>query len=284
MRSPFAARAGSVYAALVKHSLASVRRAEALEVQRGVASDRNARRDARIETIRLQRMGRGVARAQQSRMASRASLEQLSYRNLYQHALAVERERLMLEAHTSEEARRKTAAARQLRQAALENFQNDQMAMLQERLGIENEERGASAASSPPFPLVATLPPIAIRRRRVTPPAPRTPAPLHLCLVRSRHQLALTAPPACPWASGLCLRPLPLPPPLPLSLTAPPVCACVSGVLVLAAVAAAAFRERVQTAMAAKIDAEARAKAAAALKALQDQLAYNEALGAVPVV
>ena len=40
----------------VKQSLAGVRRAEALEVARGVAADRNARRDARIEKIRNERV------------------------------------------------------------------------------------------------------------------------------------------------------------------------------------------------------------------------------------
>lgn len=58
----FGARASSVYAALIKQSLAGVRRAEAIEVSRGMARDMNQRRDARIAAIRAQRIGEVRAR------------------------------------------------------------------------------------------------------------------------------------------------------------------------------------------------------------------------------
>lgn len=156
----YGARASSTYAALIKQSLAGVRRAEAIEVRplvrvtqvssltctahtllrckdsctappisktqdsrsllllglhpqvaRGVARDLNQRRDARIAAIRAQRVGEAVERAESARVARRAVKEELSYRALYTQALNLERERLLLQNATSEEARRRTLEA-----------------------------------------------------------------------------------------------------------------------------------------------------------------------------
>ena len=116
----YGARASSVYSALIKQSLAGVRRAEAIEVSRGMARDMNQRRDARIATIRAQRIGETVERAEQARMARRVAKEELSYRSLYAQALMLERDRLMLQAATEEEARRKTLETTRQRAAAIE--------------------------------------------------------------------------------------------------------------------------------------------------------------------
>ena len=137
----FGARAASTYTALVKQSIAGVRRAEALEVQRGVAAERNARRDARIEALRAQRLGGETARAEAARVARVASKEELGYRSLYAHALRLERERWLLAAATSEEARRKVLHGRRTRQAALEHFHSEQRALLVEQMQTEATER-----------------------------------------------------------------------------------------------------------------------------------------------
>ena len=63
----YGSRASSTYAALIKQSLAGVRRAEALEIARGVASSRNRQRDARIASIRENRIGMEVSRSEQAR-------------------------------------------------------------------------------------------------------------------------------------------------------------------------------------------------------------------------
>ena len=141
MNDEFGARAASAYAALVKQSIAGVRRAETLEVTRGIAADRNARRDAKIAALREQRIGSETVRAEAARIARRAAKEELGYRHLYSHALSLERERLLLEASTSEEARRKTLEGRRQRQAALEQFHVDQLSLLQEQLATEARER-----------------------------------------------------------------------------------------------------------------------------------------------
>ena len=88
MNDEFGARASSTYAALIKQSLAGVRRAEALEIARGVASTRNAQRDARINQIREQRIGAETTRAEEAREARRQAKEELKYRHLYQQARA----------------------------------------------------------------------------------------------------------------------------------------------------------------------------------------------------
>ena len=137
----YGARASSVYAALIKQSLAGVRRAEALEIARGVASTRNAQRDARIAAIREQRAGGDVLRAERARDARRAAKEELKYRNLYQQAIALERERLLLEESTGEEARRKTLAAQRKRAAARESFHMQQLELLSQQLATERQER-----------------------------------------------------------------------------------------------------------------------------------------------
>ena len=137
----FGARASSMYAALIKQSLASVRRAEAIEVSRGVARELNARRDSRIATIRSQRIGAEVKRAESARSARRAAKEELSYRSLYQHAVHLEREKIMLQEATAEEARRKTLIATRARALALENFHMEQLNMLHNQLEAERQER-----------------------------------------------------------------------------------------------------------------------------------------------
>ena len=130
-----------MYAALIKQSLAGVRRAEALEIARGVASTRNAQRDARIAAIRAQRIGSETERAEAAREARRAAKEELKYRALYQHALALERENLVLAETTGEEARRKVLEAQRKRAAALETFHMQQLDMLQAQLESERQER-----------------------------------------------------------------------------------------------------------------------------------------------
>ena len=137
----FGARAASTYSALVKQSIAGVRRAETLEVTRGVAAERNARRDARISALRQARTGAEITRSQSARAARVASKEELSYRALYAHALQLEKERLLLEVATSEEARRRILRGRRTRQAALEHFHNEQLSLLQEALATETAER-----------------------------------------------------------------------------------------------------------------------------------------------
>jgi hypothetical protein len=137
----FGARAASAYTALVKHSIAGVRRAEALEVQRGMAADRNARRDMKIEALRAQRMGVETSRQQAARDARRSSKEELGYRALYAHALTLEKERLLLAAATSEEVRRKLLHGRRTRQAALEHFETTQRELLADQLATEAAER-----------------------------------------------------------------------------------------------------------------------------------------------
>lgn len=141
LNDEFGARASSVYSSLIKQSLAGVRRAEALEVSRGVARDLNTRRDARIAAIRAQRVAGEVERAEQARLARRAAKEELSYRSLYSHAVTLERERLLLEAATGEEARRKTLQATRKRATALESFHMTQLNLLQEQLEQERQER-----------------------------------------------------------------------------------------------------------------------------------------------
>ena len=76
-----------------------------------MARDLNQRRDARIAAIRAQRVGEAVERAESARVARRAVKEELSYRALYTQALNLERERLLLQNATSEEARRRTLEA-----------------------------------------------------------------------------------------------------------------------------------------------------------------------------
>ena len=55
------------------------------------------------------------------------SKEELSYRALYQHALTLEKERLLLEESTSEEARRKTNESFRNRAAAMEKYHMEQV-------------------------------------------------------------------------------------------------------------------------------------------------------------
>lgn len=74
-------------------------------------------------------------------MARRAAKEELSYRSLYTQALNLERDRLMLQAATEEEARRKTLDATRKRAAAIETFHMEQLAMLSEQLDAEKTER-----------------------------------------------------------------------------------------------------------------------------------------------
>jgi hypothetical protein len=136
----FGARAGSGYAALIKHSLASVRRAEQLDVTRGAASDRNRQRDERIEMIRAERVSFETQRAEAARQARRAAKEELSYRALYTRAVALEKERRLLQAATAAEAQRKTLDATRRRATALESFHSQQMAMLHEQLQTEERE------------------------------------------------------------------------------------------------------------------------------------------------
>ena len=63
------------------------------QVLRGVAADRNARREDRIELIRQNRLVGDVERAKQAREARQASREELGYRQLYQQALQLEKEK-----------------------------------------------------------------------------------------------------------------------------------------------------------------------------------------------
>ena len=73
------------------------------------------------------------------RIARRSAKDELTYRALYHHALNLERERLVLEASTSEEARRKLDAAYRRRAAAAETFHNDQLGMLHDqRLALDD--------------------------------------------------------------------------------------------------------------------------------------------------
>uniref|UniRef100_A0A7S2FKH1 Uncharacterized protein n=1 Tax=Haptolina brevifila TaxID=156173 RepID=A0A7S2FKH1_9EUKA len=67
--------------------------------------------------------------------------EELGYRHLYTHAMQLEKERLMLEAATSEEGRRKILQERKRRQAALEHFHDTQLGLLQEQMSAEASER-----------------------------------------------------------------------------------------------------------------------------------------------
>ena len=69
------------------------------------------------------------------------SKEELSYRALYQHALTLEKERLLLEESTSEEARRKTNEAFRNRAAAMETFHMQQLELLSQQLETERQER-----------------------------------------------------------------------------------------------------------------------------------------------
>ena len=137
----FGARAGSMYAALVKQSLAGVRRAEALEIARGVAADRNSRRKERTERIRTERLKDDVQRSHEARLARSATKQELSYRRLYTESLALEKERMLLEGALAEEGRRKVVTERRKRQQALEYFHTSQLEMLQEQLGVEAQER-----------------------------------------------------------------------------------------------------------------------------------------------
>ncbi len=137
----FGARASSMYAALVKQSLAGVRRAESLQIARGIAADRNARRDEKIRKIRAEKVASDVARSHEARMARTALKEELSYRHLYTEAVKCEKERLLLAAATAEEGRRRVVEGRRKRQAALEHFHTTQLEMLQEQLAIEAAER-----------------------------------------------------------------------------------------------------------------------------------------------
>lgn len=74
-------------------------------------------------------------------MARRGAKEELGYRALYSHALHLEKERLLLAAASSEEARRKILHGRRTRQAALEHFHTEQRALLHEQLTTEAAER-----------------------------------------------------------------------------------------------------------------------------------------------
>ena len=137
----FGSKASGMYAALIKQSLAGVRRAEALEIARGVASSRNAQRDQRIAAIREQRIGSETERAEAARAARRSAKEELKYRSLYQQALSLERERLLLEESTIEEARRKALESHRKRSAAMESFHVQQLDALHSQLDAERQER-----------------------------------------------------------------------------------------------------------------------------------------------
>ena len=141
LSNEFGARASSMYAALIKQSLAGVRRAEAIEVSRGVARELNARRDLRTAAIRSQRVSAEVNRAEQARLARRAAKEELSYRSLYQQAVHLERENIMLQDAAAKEARRKTLVASRNRAVSLENFHMGQLSKLHDQLEAERQER-----------------------------------------------------------------------------------------------------------------------------------------------
>ena len=102
-----AARAASAHAALVKQSIAGLRRAETLQVTRGVAAARNARRDAKIAELREERFFSETARREAGRWARSSAKDELSYRRAYMSALALDKERLLMAAASGVEARRR---------------------------------------------------------------------------------------------------------------------------------------------------------------------------------
>ena len=105
------------------------------------------------------------------------SKEELSYRALYQHALTLEKERLLLEESTSEEARRKTNESFRNRAAAMEKYHMEQvgskqqpqhiasttMQQPQQPLCRQKQRTTQSSLTTTPLPLPYTTARVALR-------------------------------------------------------------------------------------------------------------------------
>ncbi|KAL1498627.1 hypothetical protein AB1Y20_013940 [Prymnesium parvum] len=131
-------RISGACSAVVKQSLASVRRAEKREVVRGMAAERNAKHDAKTERLRQERWMGCIETARQGRELRQASKDEVSFRRLYQQALQLEKEKILLEASSSKEATRTVEMQRRIRQTALESYYSEQIMLLQEELQSES--------------------------------------------------------------------------------------------------------------------------------------------------
>ncbi len=96
--------------AAARQELASVRRAEVLEIARGRAADRNATTAARVAAARSAKLAREAASHRVARNIREATRAELAYRALYQRAAALERERTQLAEALSAEVRLAEAA------------------------------------------------------------------------------------------------------------------------------------------------------------------------------